>query len=152
MTLDTAQMLLALADYLDTAVPPERFDISSWTKGDVTPENPCGTKACALGHATVLFPDKFKLVQDQALPIWYLYARDKQDLWYHVHNDAKLAQVLEIDIGEAYHTFYPQFAGWDCTDKDVDEDGYWIETPQSVAASIRQLVHNYYPDTELTPA
>jgi hypothetical protein len=54
-----ADRLLQLADFLETDRVKEHFDYSTWV-GDSWEGHPdlsCGTTGCALGWATVLFPD-----------------------------------------------------------------------------------------------
>jgi hypothetical protein len=50
------ERLLKLANFLET-VEPERFDLSTWSDSNFTPEK-CDTAACACGWATVIFKDE----------------------------------------------------------------------------------------------
>ena len=52
--LTPSERLRKLADYLET-VPAEQFDMRQWS---------CGTKACIAGHATTVFPDRLRLVEN----------------------------------------------------------------------------------------
>ena len=57
--------LLILADYLDTVVKPETFDMGHWS--DRKSMNECGATGCAIGHATRIpefSSEGFKLVRD----------------------------------------------------------------------------------------
>lgn len=46
--------LLVLADFLETAVPRERFDLNGWTSRNSRPDADCNTAACAAGWATTI--------------------------------------------------------------------------------------------------
>lgn len=43
--------LLKLADFLETKVPPERFNLHTWAEGHGFLEGKCGTFGCAIGWA-----------------------------------------------------------------------------------------------------
>jgi hypothetical protein len=46
--------LLKLADFLETKVPPDSFNMSHWGRGDDAGKPQCGTTACALGWASAI--------------------------------------------------------------------------------------------------
>lgn len=56
------ERLLRLATFLEEKVEPERFNMDHWFDGDFE-KNTCGTTACALGWATVVFPRSLKMVK-----------------------------------------------------------------------------------------
>lgn len=61
MNQEQADRLLKLASFLRTEVPPDKFDMKWFTnaRGDGICLQDCGTTACALGWATVVFPGEF---------------------------------------------------------------------------------------------
>lgn len=55
--------LLKLAEFLETKVPSEHFDMGTWGDGDFK-KHECRSVACALGWATAVFPRSLKLMGD----------------------------------------------------------------------------------------
>ena len=51
------EKLLKLAAFLETEVEDDWFDLKKWATAGF-PEKVCGTVACAMGWATVCFPDQ----------------------------------------------------------------------------------------------
>lgn len=78
MNATQAGRLLTLAYFLKTEVPRNKFDMGQWgfvsewdmIEDDVNtylirrPDDYCGTKACALGWATAIWPKRFQLEFD----------------------------------------------------------------------------------------
>ena len=58
-----AGRLLTLAYYLKTEVSKDKFYMRSYCSGNPSEllDNSCGTSACALGWASVVFPQRFSL-------------------------------------------------------------------------------------------
>ena len=85
--------MLKLADYLENVVSKhpigkdgqKKFDMAFWflrsagckaTKPGITPAS-CGTSACALGWATVVFPRQLKLTRPELVDDWFTDATGK---------------------------------------------------------------------------
>jgi len=105
-----------LAEYLDK-VPQDKFDMSEWYV-----ETPCGTKACVLGHASVLFPSRFKRVQN--------YKKINADGYKIQHRTAGVEGSLAFAVG-----FQIDYA--DASRITLNPR---IITPEQAARTIRSLV------------
>ena len=123
MTKEAKTKLIILADFLAKKVKPEWFDMEQWgTRG--FPEKKCNTTACAVGWATVAFPNQgLELVNSSSnalspLDIRYL------DLDYF---DASAA-FFNINLHAAHFLFAPE-----CYPKERAEK-------KQVVARIRQMV------------
>ena len=58
------ERLLKLADFLETEVPHEHFDMGDWGTGNFK-QMKCGSAACALGWGSAVFPRSLKMVKDK---------------------------------------------------------------------------------------
>lgn len=134
MTPEMAQVLTELADYLEHEVPEEKLDMTIWARGRFTPEKPCGTKACAMGHATQLFPERFKLMhrnEEQYYADLYTWNPTIED-WQLVTFPVSLADYFGITKEETKAVF------------GIYDAGYGVKpTPKHVADNIRALVEKY---------
>lgn len=66
MNKQQASRLLTLAYFLKTRVDPAKFDMRSYCNPDDDLTS-CGTTACAMGWATVVFPEQFELRGDDVV-------------------------------------------------------------------------------------
>lgn len=118
MTKVHLRRLLKLADYLDT-VPAKLFDYNDWGRAE-----PCGTVACALGHA-VEGPFRrfgYRLNSNETAPYCIVVNRSGQYAAY---------QAIEELFGEeAANLFYPV-------------EGEERATPKQVARKIRRFVRDH---------
>ena len=120
-----AGRLLTLAYFLKTEVPPELFDMYSYCSRRLSglgfPKEhlgECGTTACALGWATVVFPQKFRFGPTGGIvpigpdnpsntPIRYSYepyqkffgisAEEAEQLFASCHNRSPLEEAAVIE-------------------------------------------------------
>lgn len=123
-----AGRLLTLAHYLRTQVKPKEFDLDSyahisWSRDAIYKEFDsellsavkieervraklgCGTTACAMGHATTIWPDMFALRFDNDFwnPGWELVMQKSgRKLQYYAHY---VQEFFGIDYDEAYRLF-----------------------------------------------
>ena len=58
--------LIQLADFLETEVEDSRFDMFHWASEGFS-QYRCNTAACALGWATVIWPDELKISDDNSI-------------------------------------------------------------------------------------
>ncbi len=132
------QRLLRLADFLETEVPPERFNLGTWGDGNLTK---CGTAGCACGWATTI--PEFKEAG------FVLMVFDWED--EHTHPDWHIAYCPPGD---------EVWTGWDAATKFFDitkpmavylfsQSSYHDDaSPADVAACIRKFVENGKPKTD----
>ena len=66
------ERFLKLADFLETKVHPDNFNMAEILFGDfeeiergVKEKKPCGSSACALGYAPLAFPGEFDLDSEE---------------------------------------------------------------------------------------
>ncbi len=98
--------LLKLADFLENEVEPRWFDIDFWATPGWT-EQKCGTTACAMGWATVCFPEEglsIKNIDDHPIGE-VVYEKDGNRLV----DEYAAAAFFGLSHNEAIHIFvsYP---------------------------------------------
>lgn len=146
MSKEQAGRLLTLAYFLKTQVPEEQFDQNSYCMIK-TGNNPlikptCGTSACALGWATVAFPDKFEM---QPL--------DKGDLRCDGTMYLDVLDAITGEVMEGDHESITEFFGLNLNEPehpDFESEGWQLfgtdpMTPKQKAKQIEALVkkHGY---------
>lgn len=111
MNKQQASRLLTLAYFLKTKVPRRQFDMSSISQADVgcNPANihECGTSACGLGWATVVFPDLLQLGESTITHHGHRYCGlETADGCASSEYDPYVWGLFGIsDDSEAYHLF-----------------------------------------------
>jgi hypothetical protein len=141
-----AEKLLKLASFLDT-LPPGRFDYSVWAS-DTTLSTDCGTQGCAMGWATVVFPEELELrlfidMCDTRQSVVCLKGAPTPTNTFGPAMEAA-RQVFDIDDRDFDYLFTPQ--NFECYEVDCDNEedcGGHSEDDFSaaeVAAKIRTFV------------
>jgi len=134
-----AGRLLTLAWFLKTQVPRQHFDMGSYVAGPNLKTDPalpdlhepvCGTSACALGWATVVFPRQFMLRAEgynPALGGWirYLYSPDSND---------------SLDFESDY---VQEFFGLNFAECRVAFDAEHVRTPKQEAKVLEDLAEEH---------
>ena len=105
-----------LAEYM-TTVPQDKFDMSEWYE-----EAPCGAKACILGHASVLFPSRFKRV--------HIYQDTYSESYKIQHRTAGVEGSLAFAVG--FQIDYADASRITLNPRTI--------TPEQAARTIRSLV------------
>lgn len=106
LTPEKAEILLGIADYLEQQVQPDTFDMSRWTTGTVNAEHPCGTTACALGHATIPYPEYFRLEPGEFTPDTGAWLEIKFSNSWRYATYTIVAIFFGITLQDADHLFF----------------------------------------------
>lgn len=64
MNTKQANRMLHHAWVLRTKVDPKYFDMSVIARGEISPDHPCGTAACAIGYMPLAFPRLCRTARD----------------------------------------------------------------------------------------
>jgi hypothetical protein len=127
--------LLALADFLEKRVPPERFDMGCWLDPDWkgAQDLSCGASACALGWAP----------QVPALKKLKLYYRQPKDGYFEIRMRGVSYKGVKADGGDiSMHTAVEAFGlSYTLAGRiflPCEYKGH--ATPKGVAARIRNVV------------
>lgn len=108
----------------------ETFDFGQWTDGEVTPEHPCGTAACAIGQAPYLWPQYWRVIpynreislrQSTALS-GNRNGRTIEDICAFFGISHEAARHLFIPGHQDPHSYGGSFTDYDASAKDVADN------------------------------
>ena len=120
MDMEGRKRLFQLAEFLET-VDEDRFDMQCWASSDTLNDPKWSSSACALGWATMLFPQDLQLVKDIDRDIW---------------------TVRHIPSGKVEFRAATEFFSipFEVADELFGDDGNGQHDPQEKAAQIRVFI------------
>lgn len=135
-----AEMILNIADYLETEVIDAELDMKQYSTGKITPQrHPCGTTACAMGHGSAVYPDLIQLgpmhhprdgsASGRALRLVFPNGRVVK-----AAQQTAVARFFGISVKDALDTFW-------ATQDEVD--GYYQRSVAEQVEKMRKLADKY---------
>ncbi len=143
---ESRRRLLVLADFLD-ALPPRRFDYSSWVGMDWKglPDLSCGTTACALGWATAI--PEFQALGLRLVKTDLSHSFSRVMLGDYNTNSSAAAIVFGITSDEADYLFLPgELPPYERRSGKLEESPDAEASAKDVAQHIRDFVAETRPE------